>query len=278
MRFLAILAVFSILLTAKGAVEAAERNLQKGNISKAVNILKKEAKRGNLQAILKLGDIYRTGRGVKVSNEKALLWYKKASQKSAKANLFIARIYQDANGTAKNIINYYQKAAKLNSTKALFALANIYFQGKIVPKDIKKALSLYKEAAKRGDKYSIYNLGFIYENGIGVQKDYKKAFEYYLNAAQKGYLNAKYNTAICYYLGKGVKQDKKEAFRWFKEAAKDGDIESIYNVGVMYYKGEGVLRNKIYAFNYLWEAAKNSHQKAQDILDKMCKESSWACR
>ncbi len=276
-RSIIVATLLSTFLSAQSALELAKSYYQKGNYKRAKALLTKEAHRGNIEAELSLAKIYKKGIGTAPSNEKALYWYKKACKTSSDACYQAAKIYEEAN-RSKEMLQYYQKAINKKSTKALFALATLYYNGKLLKKDIPQAIKLYKKAAKKGDTLSSYNLGYIYEHGIGVDKDFKKAFVYYSKAAKKGYIDAAYNLATLYYLGKGVKKDPQKAFEWYKRAALQGDSEALYNVGLMYYKGEGVLKNKIFAFQYWLEAAKKSHQKAQDGLDRLCKESPWACR
>jgi len=268
--------LFVTFLNAQSTLRVAQKYLQKGNYTKAKVLLTKEAQKGNIEAIFTLAKLYKSGLGVVVSKKKALYWYKKATKKSAEANYQIGQLYEEQK-KGKEAQLYYKKAIELKSIKALFALATLYYNGELIPKDISKAISLYKKAAQKGDILSNYNLGYIYQHGVGVKRGLKEAFNYYKRAARKGYLDAEYNLATLYYTGQGTKKDLQKALFWYKKAALQNDSEALYNVGLMYYKGEGVLKNKILTFQYWYQAAKNSHQMAQAGLDKLCKKSSWAC-
>jgi len=50
------------------------------------------------------------------------------------------------------------------------------------------------------------------------------------------------------------------------------------NLGVLYVKGLGVPLNKIKAYQYWMKAAKQGNANAQYNLDRLCKESPWACK
>jgi serine/threonine protein kinase len=74
-----------------------------------------------------------------------------------------------------------------------FQLGENYYNGKGVPKDLKKAVKYYQLAANKGHALAQYGLGFCYENGQGVPQDFKKAAEYYQLAAKQGNANARSN-------------------------------------------------------------------------------------
>ena len=49
-------------------------------------------------------------------------------------------------------------------------------------------------------------------------------------------------------------------------------------LGMVYMRGWGVKMNKITAYKYLMKGAKLGNVEAQKNLDKLCKESPWACK
>ena len=55
-------------------------------------------------------------------------------------------------------------------------------------------------------------------------------------------------------------------------------LKGCYNLGVLYEKGLGVPLNKIKAYQYWMKAAKQGNANAQYNLDRLCKESPWACK
>ena len=56
------------------------------------------------------------------------------------------------------------------------------------------------------------------------------------------------------------------------------DFAAQSNLGLLYYTGQGVSINKFKAYE-LWEkAAKQGSSEAQYNLERLCKESPWACK
>ena len=86
--------------------------------------------------------------------------------------------------------------------------------------DIEKRFkNYYEKAADNGDANAQYYIGKLYYKGKGIEKDYKKAFEYLKKAAEQGHVDAQYYLGKCYYDGKGVEKDYEKAFEYLKKAA-----------------------------------------------------------
>lgn len=70
--------------------------------------------------------------------------------------------------------------------------------------DIEKRFkNYYEKAADKGDANAQYYIGKLYYKGKGIEKDYKKAFEYLKKAAEQGHVDAQYYVGKLYYDGKG---------------------------------------------------------------------------
>lgn len=69
----------------------------------------------------------------------------------------------------------------------------------------------------------MYALGWMYYFGKGVDKDYRKARNYFQQAAEKKLPEAQHMLGIMYSEGKGVKRDSDKAFQWTVKAAKNGN-------------------------------------------------------
>ncbi|MFL2801194.1 MAG: tetratricopeptide repeat protein [Paracoccaceae bacterium] len=61
--------------------------------------------------------------------------------------------------------------------KAQYFLGEIYYKGKGIPQDYKKALKWYTLSAKQGNNVAQYNFGIMYSFGLGVVPDYKTALK-----------------------------------------------------------------------------------------------------
>ena len=106
--------------------------------------------------------------------------------------------------------------------KAQYFLGLIYYKGKGVPQNYKKALKWYTLSAEQGNKVAQYNLGVMYSFGLGVVPDYKTALKWYNLSSEQGNALAQYNLGRLYYLGNGVKEDMVYAHMWVNLASLNG--------------------------------------------------------
>jgi hypothetical protein len=97
-------------------------------------------------------------------------------------------------------------------------LGLMYFNGKGVPVDYKKAMKWIRLAAEQGDAEAQNILGVAYHDGKGVPQTYKEAVKWYRLAAEQGHAIAQGNLGIMYGRGRGVPQDYKEAYIWYSLA------------------------------------------------------------
>ena len=65
----------------------------------------------------------------------------------------------------RDAIYWYVQAAKQGHDKAQCTLGNIYYQGKIVSKNLNNAILLYTNAAQKGNVEAQFNLGNMYAKG-----------------------------------------------------------------------------------------------------------------
>ena len=65
--------------------------------------------------------------------------------------------------------------------------------GFLVMKNYQRAKIYYERAANLGNSNAIYNLGYLYQNGLGVKPDYSHARNLYQRAAASGNPAARYS-------------------------------------------------------------------------------------
>lgn len=99
-------------------------------------------------------------------------------------------------------------AAERGDTEAAHLLANSYFIGRGVPRDIDQALSWYERAG------SWLILGVMFEQGRGVERDYGRAAVYYRKGAERSDPVAQYALGMLLADGRGVPVDPVEALMW----------------------------------------------------------------
>ena len=113
----------------------------------------------------------------------ALDFYKKAAAQNHPEALY--KVYEeDESLSPEQAFAYLLKAGELGQTEALSALGDAYLEGKIVPKDLAKALDWYQKSAEYGIEAAVgVKVAQFYCKGMGVPQDMDRC-RYYL---QKGY-------------------------------------------------------------------------------------------
>lgn len=172
-------------------------------------------------------------------------------------------LYESAFSAENLKFQLYKNAAiKYDEVAAQFELANAYYTGKGVTKNIDKAIKWYRKVAAKGYAVAQHNLGVIY----GVREDYLKAAKWYRKAAEQGDVRAQNNLADLYMNGLGFPIDKIEAIKLYAKAAEQGYKVAQYNLGIVYYYGDGINKNYTQAFNWYRKAAEQNHAEAEYYL------------
>jgi hypothetical protein len=90
--------------------------------------------------------------------------------------------------------------------------------------DFRGAAKQWKPLAEKGDAKSQTNLGILYFNGKGVLKDYKKAISWFEKAGDQGEAEAQFILGKVYIEGDGVSKSLKTAKYWV-QLAYENDFE-----------------------------------------------------
>ena len=155
-RFL--FAVFLIVACATGAAadsyEDAVSAYDRGDYTRAAQLLRPLAEQGDALAQYNLGVLYRKGRGVPQDDVQARQWY--------------------------------EKAAVQGQAKAQYNLGTLYFNGEGVPKDYQQALRWFRLAADQGEAVAQTKMAIMYDDGQGVPHDIVQAYKWYSLAATNG--------------------------------------------------------------------------------------------
>ena len=124
--------------------EQAEQLVERGLYAQALPILQQLASQGHAKAMLEIGMLYGTGRGVPRSEVKAVEWFLKASENgSAAAQFNMGIAYEQGMGVAQDMneaIRWYTKASENGSTKADVNLAYLYTGNGGVALNVEKAV------------------------------------------------------------------------------------------------------------------------------------------
>lgn len=147
----------------------------------------------------------------------------KAEAGDPQAQFEVARMYQDGDGTKKDLhaaAAWYQKAADRGHGGSQVQLGLMYANGQGVRQDYAAAAKWYRLASTFNNNADAqFRLGELYFNGRGVEHDFGKAIEFYTMAASKGHAAAQYLLGSMYAEGWGAPQDSIVAYIWLKMAA-----------------------------------------------------------
>jgi len=97
-----------------------------------------------------------------------------------------------------------KEARNLQTSIDQYKLAKKYAYGKVVRKDMEKAIELYKKASYGGYNKAHYELGICYAYGNGVIKIEERALELITKAAEQGYTKAQIHLATLHSFHYGV--------------------------------------------------------------------------
>lgn len=185
-----------------------------------------------------------------------------------------------------------QKAAEAGSLEAMYDLADCYWDGEGVDKNIPLSIKWVTKAADAGYTKAQTMLGAAYfEGGEGIDQNYALSEKYLLSASEKENTDAQaflaylyiamedYSKAMvwarkaaqmehpqaCLALGRiydeglGVEANHLEGLKWFEKAANCGDADAQNIVGNIYSNGESVAKDEKKAFMYYQKAAVQGH-------------------
>mgnify|MGYP000035315036 CR=1 FL=1 len=162
----------------------------------SLNRLRDEASGGNLRSQFVLSQLYSDGwGGVAVDVKQAEVYAKLAagSGNSLAQFALASLLLEDADNETK--LKDGVRALKQSADKGFFLsqtlLANLYFTGELLSRDVNKSIQLYKLAGQQGDRDALFNLGIIYDSGTGLEKPKEKeAQELFKQAAALGHPDA----------------------------------------------------------------------------------------
>lgn len=136
--------------------------------------------------------------------------------------------------------------------------------------DYEKASKTLKPLAEAGDAVAQHRLGVMYFYGRGVPEDEKKALELARKSAAQGNLDAMFLAGNIYVFGNSIASDAEdpdlEAAKWFFEAASRGHAEAEYGLGLLFLAGKGVVRSEEEAMKWIERAAEHGHASAKNFL------------
>ena len=258
----------------KWYAKAAENGSQK-----AFDMLNKYINRGDADAKDGLLELY-----ISSKNYKGIINYVNSGDNKATdyiRNIFngqdnetqfkIAQIYTQLNN-GQEALKWYLKLADNNNTKALNAIAEIYYQGKYgIPKDLEKAKYYYKQLANQNNEEAKKALVSVYISCNDFNEETIKLFR---EEAKKG--NEEAYQALLYYCS-SAKEITPEIIDITNELETKNkfspDIE--HKIGNAYFFGnQDIKQNYTTAFEWYLKAQINGNTESKDIIDKALQDNN----
>lgn len=211
-----------------------------GENSKAIDVLKKSAENGNLEAKIQLGYCYARGElGLDIDNQAAKKWLESCIdlEKSVYNKLESDGLWMIGRDT---LFDVYQKlndnagVEKLSEGRWFSAKAKIYKANQTLsndPSQLDEVYSTYKSMSGRTiNHWTLEERGIFYRDFGRILYRKQKAedmIKAWKNGASIGNSDCKYYLGLAYFTGDITKKDRAEAAKWWNEAAKEGNALAI---------------------------------------------------
>ncbi len=232
--------------------------------------MKKAAIQGYTEALGSMAYRYFTGNGVENDRLKALEYFLIAANKGDKISLLNMKSLGSLFLQQNDSLTLIRRLANSGNAYAQFILANAYYHGSFIEKNLIAAFEYYKDAAENGYAKAQFDLGNMYFAGIGTDRDYAKGFKWTQKAAMNNHSIAQYNIAIYYCNGKGVIQDLSEAYKWILIFLASGQSQD--SRGDDYKKNEAT-KLKYELSNFLSsDQIAQAKEEAAELWDKIQKQ------
>ncbi|SEQ47005.1 Sel1 repeat-containing protein [Virgibacillus subterraneus] len=214
-------------------------------------------------------------------------------------NYNLAQQYLDTKDEQSIGLELLQELAGNGDQNAQLEVGHIYYDGRIIKRNVRKALKWYVLAGIQGVREAQYLVAKINYYGQIRESDNNKevAYEWYKLVSSTGHLKSKLMCQIIlaekgdrnvqFQLGKSYEEgllgetNFEEAIAWYKEAADRGHNKAqwkvnnhFYKIGMDYYRDNfsNVEENKKKAFYFFKNAAKFGNKEAQYFVGKMLRE------
>lgn len=199
----------------------------------------------------------------------ALKWYERAANlNSLKALRFLGKYYLEEQNNETLVVNYLEKAADLGDIESLYELGEYYYN----EDEDRKAVYYFRQVIGKANKDTHYYneassyLGTCYFNGWGTEKDYTKAFDIFSRLIHQNHKGIAYYLGQCYFKGLGTEKNYAEAVKLLKIADNEGNVQAAYYLGCCYYDGYGVNQDYVEAIKYFTKSAKANDKDSWYML------------
>jgi len=154
-----------------------------------------------------------------------------------------------------------------NDAEIACYMACLFFEGHGTAKNLQKAFEYAKKSSDGN-----FPLGhYILAGCFSLRNDREMAFAYFRKSAECGLSVGQTATALCFHNGYGCRKNYEQAYYWFSKAvqSRPPNPAAEYYLGLYYLKGYGVNRNISAAKGWLRRAAGHGSQDAQKALSEL---------
>ncbi len=135
-----------------------------------------------------------------------------------------------ATRNGKAAVPLFEEAATLGSSRALWALGQLYAGGKGIGSDKEKSQAYYRQAAEKGFALAAVLIDKNYDAAMKelevFPEDAKALLSTCQRAAAEGCVAEQFNVGTMYKNGYGLAKDPKKAEQWLSAAAEKGDAQA----------------------------------------------------
>ena len=222
------------------------RSRRKKDVEKANDLAKKACDASEARGCVRLGFLYKNGKGVEQDDVKAA--------------------------------KFYEKACDAGELSGCDSLASLHQNSG----EHAKAAAIFERACEKGFGLSCYNLAQIYEAGGGVAPDESKALDLYVKACERGYAVVYYYLGGMYAdsaMGKNdeAAKNSKNALKFYPLACDGKIYEACEALGRLYEDGEAGFAQDIKAARSYYDkaCAANAYKcSGSERLDEL--QGGWA--
>ncbi len=241
--------------------------------TQAVNWFRRAAEEGDASAQYNLALMYERGEGVPLDYKEAARWLSLAADQDLVpaildlAELSLTPPNSTTNRDVAKAVQYYEKAANLDSAIAQSTLGTIFTKGLPGKVNYEQAVKWYRKAADQGEPDGELGLGVSYALGHGVPVDFEEARRLLTSAAAKGQIEAQYDLASMCEEGKGAPADRDLAAHYYEMAADHGMAKAQYRYGLLLAKSNESRSNRIAAYKWLMLAQGSFKESTPALSD-----------
>ncbi len=267
MRLRGLITVVSLLIGIFSTVSA------RAMTAEEAGMIDSAAQRGSASAQVLLAVIYLNGMADHPKDEKqAVQWFEKAAQQGNDyAQKMLADMYQDGRGVPKSpqlAADWREKAAKRGNVQAQFLLGKMYLEGAGIKADPVQAAYWLNRAATEGNNDDAQKLlATMHATGNASVKNPGVVDNVLAQSAERGYIDAAQLAQLLEEFGYRLKESLYKRPPDLQKLAQDGDADAQYQLAVHYQTGTPDLaQNNDQAVFWLKRAAQNGHVAAMKSL------------